>query len=353
MIRQTAVFLLFVLILLLHVPSHAENDEFDIATANCTKQEAKDMAHRFRKSGKGDDDSRCPRETWLEAMAAVSEQPSRLLLINVGFNKGYNFAIWSALFAPWTGINPMNWFQAIDRTDTYPNWREACGKCSDCGIKVNGTKWPFSKTETFVDMIGIDLNFHNIVLNKKTLKFLSEVKDVNFDRINITTILAGGSDKEGSMLLPTCETGDESCSLTNHDMASASMNIATNDSVLVPLITVAKLVHDLESGKKVTKKNSGEDEVNRKVDILMIDTEGYDPLVLEGAKPLLEQSRIRSIIFEYHGIGPWLNHLLQNVVNMMDGYGLDCYFQGNGRLWRLTGCWDNAYESHWWSNVMW
>ncbi len=36
-----------------------------------------------------------------------------------------------------------------------------------------------------------------------------------------------------------------------------------------------------------------------KIDILKIDTEGYDPLVFRGAKTLLKQHRIRLFIFEH------------------------------------------------------
>ena len=34
-------------------------------------------------------------------------------------------------------------------------------------------------------------------------------------------------------------------------------------------------------------------------------TEGYDPLVLDGAMPVLSSNRVRVLMFEYHGIGVW------------------------------------------------
>jgi FkbM family methyltransferase len=36
-----------------------------------------------------------------------------------------------------------------------------------------------------------------------------------------------------------------------------------------------------------------------KIDILKIDTEGYEPLVFRGAKRLLQQHRVRLFIFEH------------------------------------------------------
>jgi FkbM family methyltransferase len=37
----------------------------------------------------------------------------------------------------------------------------------------------------------------------------------------------------------------------------------------------------------------------KKIDILKIDTEGYEPLVFRGAKRLLKEHRIRLFIFEH------------------------------------------------------
>jgi hypothetical protein len=40
-------------------------------------------------------------------------------------------------------------------------------------------------------------------------------------------------------------------------------------------------------------------------------------------------------------------------VQELDGFGYDCFFEGQSRLWRITGdCWDSLYEFHKWSNVM-
>jgi hypothetical protein len=90
----------------------------------------------------------------------------------------------------------------------------------------------------------------------------------------------------------------------------------------------------------------------RVVDILMIDAEGSDPLVLKGTANLFRQHRVRCVVFEYHGVGPWVGIELKNVVNELAGYDFDCYFQGQGRLWPITSCWHRNYEFHWWSNVM-
>ncbi len=37
---------------------------------------------------------------------------------------------------------------------------------------------------------------------------------------------------------------------------------------------------------------------------------------------------------------------------MLDELEYDCYFQGQGRLFRLTGCFDAQWEIKTWSNVV-
>jgi hypothetical protein len=73
------------------------------------------------------------------------------------------------------------------------------------------------------------------------------------------------------------------------------------------------------------------------VDILMIDTEGHDPLVLQGSRGLLQQALIRVVIFEYHHVGLWNQFKLQDIMLELDSYGYDCFFQGQARLWPITG----------------
>jgi hypothetical protein len=112
------------LLLLLAFLAHPAHTWF-----NCTEEDAALISSRFRKWGRhGDDNSRCPMETWLEAMA-LHDDTAHKLFVNIGFNKGYNFAIWANLFAPYSGITPMKWFKAIDDTNVFKDWKVACGQC--------------------------------------------------------------------------------------------------------------------------------------------------------------------------------------------------------------------------------
>ncbi|KAJ1634411.1 hypothetical protein T492DRAFT_1134135 [Pavlovales sp. CCMP2436] len=43
---------------------------------------------------------------------------------------------------------------------------------------------------------------------------------------------------------------------------------------------------------------------------------------------------------------------LRDVVEGMDLHGYDCYFAGVARTYRITGCWDAAFEIRRWSNIV-
>jgi FkbM family methyltransferase len=88
------------------------------------------------------------------------------------------------------------------------------------------------------------------------------------------------------------------------------------------------------------------------IDFLKIDTEGYDWAVLKGADGALAQHRIGMLLFEYHGIGLWQTLSLRTVLKYLEGYGYECYYDGQPTLTRLSGCWHSSYELKWWSNVV-
>lgn len=79
--------------------------------------------------------------------------------------------------------------------------------------------------------------------------------------------------------------------------------------------------------------------------LLSIDTEGYDPAVLRGARNILSGAHVTFLYFEYHAINMWVSEAsLKATVNELDSYGYDCFLTGSSGLWRLTGCWDDRYE---------
>ncbi len=97
-----------------------------------------------------------------------------------------------------------------------------------------------------------------------------------------------------------------------------------------------------------------------KIDILKIDTEGYEPLVFRGAKALLQQHRIRLFIFEHlEGYsffldfkfnlfilveGVWRNTSLQIEISNLSKIGYVCYVIGRTGVIRVSHCWNEQFN---------
>lgn len=343
------------------------------------------------------------------------------LLINVGFNKGYNFAIWSNLFASWSGLNPATWHQLIMRMRPGLKSDAACGAhaCADCRAKFSvepslvsqsGQMGNISRGDSIV-MIGVDMNNDNVEMVGNITDFLygHDTPLLNLRGVDIHLVDAAISDKNGSMELPICPLTDEECALGQMSPLQESLkekkklvykkvDILAIDDVM-RMVREKGLYSPLEAENERSRFNTwfhrrlmrrhgvlerkvkigggGDDGGERVpptgnatlmtdfplpplhkplVDILMIDTEGNDPKALQGASQLLAGKGARVVIFEYHRNGEWGRWkegvTLEKSINELDKWGYDCYWQGNARLWPITGCYHAKYETHNWSNVM-
>ena len=87
--------------------------------------------------------------------------------------------------------------------------------------------------------------------------------------------------------------------------------------------------------------------------ILKIDTEGFDPDVIHGAKTTLEKGKVDILAFEYHKLALWAQTSLESIVVSLEMFGYACYLDGSPTLTRLDAqCWHTAYEFKSWSNVV-
>ena len=78
---------------------------------------------------------------------------------------------------------------------------------------------------------------------------------------------------------------------------------------------------------------------------------GFDMDVLRGGKTALR--RVEYLEFEYNWMGTWKDQKLSTLIDMLDRNGFTCYWPGseNHNIWRITGCWLDHYDIHFWSNV--
>lgn len=88
------------------------------------------------------------------------------------------------------------------------------------------------------------------------------------------------------------------------------------------------------------------------INYLSIDVEGWDYEVLLGGTRVA-LSQVHYLEFEYNWVGPWKKQPLKEVIHFLDrNFGFSCYWAGfNNTIWRISNCWLDHYEAHFWSNI--
>jgi hypothetical protein len=315
------------------------------------------------------DSSNCPKENWIEDFAnyEINTGVRGHVFMNIGFNKGYNFAIFLNLFAPWTGVTPQTWHNSLNKhiIKSDPICGN-CGCCEDCTTVFNNvSKLQYSPHEHHkLLFVGVDLNMYNLNMVDNLINDVKSSSTQNLKGVDFFAVHAAGGERSDVIKIPKCDSTNEQCRIPDIKRGFAE------ETVSIPVVTVDELILELTS-KNVSankfipfnlhdehksyhsKSAAVEGPQIPIVDILIIDTEGHDPLVIKGAQKLIESGRGRCIIFEYHILQPWGSTKLEDVVHYFDSFNYNCYFEGNSRLWPLSGAfWSSFYEFHTWSNVM-
>ena len=114
----------------------------------------------------------------------------------------------------------------------------------------------------------------------------------------------------------------------------------------VNVTTLEKYVAEHVDGGRDTQGDQ-----RQPIHVLQIDVEGYDGDAIIGAGPGV-MGRVEYLEFEYNWMGSWAGQHLFDLIKMLDERdGFTCYWAGEARLWRITGCWMQYYDVHTWSNV--
>lgn len=379
--------------------------------STCVPADAKRLSTAFMVSGY--DKSNCPKEDWLPAMA-LTDTPGRKILVNIGVNKGYNLAIWMNLFTPWNQIDAKLWQKELLIEQPLLG-SDACGVCDDCktSFDINTLKEIEAARihrNPRLTLLAVDLNSKNLNSIYHILQRIetNALNHHDLHSVSVYNFHAAVSNRESVITIPNCYLGNEACSIG----ASVSNRIAKG-TVEVNTISVDRLLEEFTTeyrkhsdqrakGGKVKGREEREEEVSERrrlvatpslrkgslsegksrsqaasfrqihrnsslilpkenlptfvggprIDLLMIDIEGYDALALQGSINQLSTRNVRCLIFEYHSFSPWDSIPLGPIIDSLDSYGYDCYFQGAGRLWKLSGCYTTDYEFHQWSNIM-
>lgn len=131
--------------------------------------------------------------------------------------------------------------------------------------------------------------------------------------------------------------GEAQFPISHAGMEALGLGMVSSDGAYtVNVTTIDKIVSDFQVDE---------------IDMLSIDTEGNDARAILGAIHTLPI--VRFLEFEYHWVGRWAQSDLQDIIDLLDQFMFDCYWQGNqGQLWKITGCWhDSYYQKRGWSNV--
>ncbi|CAF1010679.1 unnamed protein product [Rotaria sp. Silwood1] len=244
----------------------------------------------------------------------------KMVFINVGANKGYTIATWLSLWMPHIGINPRVLGHYL-RTKINLN---DCGACDDC------------REEGFLEFnsslrINKAIEIYAFEPQPKTYEILTQIKQwMNASFMYIYQTALGNQTAIGS--LQKCPPGGEVCGL------ETNANITSENYIATKVTTLDKFLE--------------EQNITEKIDLLKIDTEVFDPLVIQGAKDSLNRHQVRLFIFEYHGIGMWPTTTLYQVVMDLERKDYVCYKIGQTGILRVTGCWSSVFEIKTWSNVL-
>ena len=308
----------------------------------CSPREVASQVARFAPA-----ESACPSNEWWGALRLGGLRCRDLIFATIGANKGYKIAGWLSLYAPEMGIYPnslSNEYDSLFRRFPDRWFEDSGGTCEDYR---EGPAPPRAPDEPTCDSGGSDDHsftihaFEPLPGNANILRgalqsmvFLSNSTSVE---LNIHEVAVTGDPSVARIEFGWCGSGNERCGVRSSAPGPDGGDVYSRGR-FVDATTVDRwlLEHGIES-----------------LDVLTIDTEGHDPAVLRGADALLARGGAAVVEFETHYMRDWNVTLLKDVVDRLDSFGYDCYFQQRfATVLRLTGCWHALFEIKRWANVL-
>jgi hypothetical protein len=280
-----------------------------------------------------------------------------LLVVDVGANKGYLLAHWVDLFRPHLNVTPasMYYFFISPPLSGVIDPAVSCGACNDCRTGHLRTR---SEGAPCVPAVGtaaappsafsLDLwAVEPVPGNVKLLRggiarAVAEGAAAAGDgrvAVHVDQTAMVGDPTLRTVGIGVCPPGRETCGVRGADGVAGGPGAYEVAVVDVAAATLDAWVEAHGLGA-------------RAIDVLAIDTEGFDAPVLAGGAALLARGGVRLLLFEYHNFRAWRETELKTVVEALDAYGYDCFLLQQKLALRLTGCWDPAFEFKYWSNVM-
>lgn len=282
--------------------------------------------------------------------------PDSPVMINIGANTGYAIVEFFARFSDPGRISPKKWKRMMIDYANAPATRSghlvwtACGACFQCNDEMPAGL-PVAGRATA----------HALELDAKNRHVLSHLANVTKMPLTVHAAAGGAEDGRG------CAAWSALAGFEKHAVAAFENMSAIRHPVQ----------HRRHSCWRRPKKQLF---AVRSVDSIMasegishvyhlsIDTEGWDAVVLDGARSALKRRRISIVEFEYSARWQQMSRSLGKVVAELDTYGYRCFFLPGGKakatrktkatrrnstLVPLSGtCWRSTFEVYRWSNVV-
>jgi FkbM family methyltransferase len=251
--------------------------------------------------------------------------------ISVGCNSGMDAIGSSRALSRNPIFSKSTWLSSIEKASQ----RSIIAVCRTEKTKEEGLHADLGEVELNSSFLPTSIEFHCIeplattfdTLQKSTIELGLAKHGFHIHRYVI-------SNSTGSVPFPKGRVGKES-----YGVPSCQQNNTDNQVSECEYVTMLTL--DSFVSKHVHNKHI--------IDMLFIDTEGFDWRVLRQARATLE--RTRYLEFEYHSA--WADdEMLKDAVAYLEDLDFVCYFAGIGNLLKVThGCWTDQYEIRRWSNI--
>lgn len=273
--------------------------------------------------------TKCPDESWLrdyifhnETVTTTQASARPFLGINVGCNKGLDAVDMARQLSQNDTLGVDMWKASMP-----PSSKAVCGVPQD--RPVTG---PLQSTG----------QVHCIEPMPSTVESLRWALTKTGYQDHILVTQAAVSNTSGSILFPSQASGVEGASLSDCALVPTPASCTP-----VQVYSMDDYLNQVIGSIGATAAAAAP-----MIDMLLIDAEGFDYEVLQGARQTLK--RVRYLTFEVHMAGQWMQHSLVHAVEVFLG-DFNCYWAGKGRLWRISDCLNPAlrdlYEYKSWSNV--
>ena len=295
--------------------------------------------------------SNCPSAHYWPAVFSAALACRDLVVVDVGANKGYLLAHWADLFRPALGVTPalLHTFFIVPPLAGIIDPAVACGACNDCFVghlrtrSHNTTCAPPPARPHSLHMWALEPVPGNVaLLEGGVVRAVAEGAAAAGDAhvaVHVEQVAMVGDPAMRTVAVGVCPPGREVCGVKGSDGVAGGPGAYNVESVNVSASTLDAWVE--------ARGLAGQP-----IDVLAIDTEGFDAPVIAGGAALFSRGGVRLLLFEYHNFRAWSKVELRVVVEALDGHGYDCFLLQKKLVLRLTGCWEPAFEFKQWSNVM-